>query len=80
MGCTTTASFVDGLPGDHRGILFSFTPPGAIVRQRPPWRLPLWLLADREFMTSFRRGLPNYRPIVCTHKIQPAAPMNSYKH
>ena len=56
MGCTTTASFVDGLPGDHRGIHFSFTPPGAIVRQRPPWRLPFWLLADREFMTSFRRG------------------------
>ena len=56
LGCTTTTSFVDGLPGDHRGILFSFTPPGAIVCQRPPWRLPLWLLADREFMTSFRRG------------------------
>jgi exonuclease III len=48
------AAIVDGLPGDHRGVTFSFAPPGAALRVRPPWRFPLALLADSDFLTAIR--------------------------
>ncbi len=51
------STIIDDFDSDHRGVTFDFTLPGSVLRARPPWRFPLPLLADADFVTELKGAL-----------------------
>lgn len=51
------SAIIDDFDSDHRAVTFAFTLPGAVLRARPPWRFPLSLLADNDFVDELKDAL-----------------------
>lgn len=70
VDCVTADSFVDGLPGDHRGVLLQLTPRRGVLRGRGGWRLQPRLLADALFVRRLRHAIASY---LASHPLSPSA-------
>ncbi len=57
LGTMQTEKCVDDLDSDHRAVTFAFMLPGAVLRARAPWRFPLSLLANNDFVDELKDAL-----------------------
>ena len=56
----TRDGFIDGLPGDHRGVLLHLTPHDGVLRGTGGWCLPTHFLSDSAFLRRVRSDLRAY--------------------